>query len=355
MTAKWTRRGTYGSSGGEKWEAQIGNVECVVDGLGESWSWKVSIIEGKYREKQGEATTKQEAMKRAEKAAVQIGGAKTQESIESAITQLQDGGKRPSDIVRELIYGKEVRGMSLHEQSAVNSAPLDAAQNSSDAAEPVDEPEEGDIELPPLSHNQIAFFLDNDEAVAEFEALTTALDAAQIEYAIEDIESGETVITWPEDQNDLVDQTLDALGIEPYTEDERKEIIATAVDMIEAVVSGADAFLLTEGMIERSKCKKNKHPIVAASEMGESFRPGTVTHLESLLKKYFAKYDGTSVRIDFDPKLKGNRHKIIVTTPSATWAEEVWFKDGQAVPEFNGLLSQFHVQYKLAGKNIVIY
>lgn len=90
---------------------------------------------------------------------------------------------------------------------------------------------------------------------------------------------------------------------------------------------------------------------------GRGFRPGTVTHFESEVKKLF---HGQPVKIDLrfeEPRRQGGDAKgyVVITTPSDAWIDETFNKSGDAMLyPFNHLCRQFNVDYRLAGKMIVV-
>jgi hypothetical protein len=89
------------------------------------------------------------------------------------------------------------------------------------------------------------------------------------------------------------------------------------------------------------------------SLLSEAFQQGTVTHLESILKKFFSVWPKVKVEIQFGSKFPSSMRgtMIVVSTPSATWYEDTM---KEKIPEFNKLISQFHVSYTLSGNKILI-
>lgn len=90
---------------------------------------------------------------------------------------------------------------------------------------------------------------------------------------------------------------------------------------------------------------------------GRTFRPGTATHFEAEAKKLF---HGQPVKIDlnFEPSHRkdgDSKAYLVITTPSDAWIDETFNKSGDAMLyPFNHLCRQFNVDYRLAGKTIVV-
>ena len=88
------------------------------------------------------------------------------------------------------------------------------------------------------------------------------------------------------------------------------------------------------------------------------FREGTGTHFEAELKKAVAKGLFGSYSVDIDMEFVTRREKtfakVIVTGPDSEWYWNLAKENPESIPQFNRLVSQFGVDYKVTGKRIVI-
>jgi hypothetical protein len=129
------KRNTRTKDGFEKYEAVLGNVEAYVEGWAKGelssgpkpWEWKVSTIDGKYKEAKGDAKSLKDAQGAADKAAKRLNGkkavgpadaAKWADAVALELAKLLPGGttKSPtfsSRLTGVVAYGEPERYVSL--------------------------------------------------------------------------------------------------------------------------------------------------------------------------------------------------------------------------------------------------
>lgn len=80
------------------------------------------------------------------------------------------------------------------------------------------------------------------------------------------------------------------------------------------------------------------------------FREGTLTHFEAEVKKLFK-----DSPVGIDLKFEAGDGHVVVSTPSVEWIDETFCKSGDSLLyPFNKLCIQFTVDYRLAGKDIIV-
>ena len=104
------------------------------------------------------------------------------------------------------------------------------------------------------------------------------------------------------------------------------------------------------------RVRNKKHENISEESIG-NFSGGGSTHLESNLKKFFGDFPLVKVELDFK-QLPPDGSKYIpyiaIHTPTQDW---YWDdpKFQPRIPEFNGIVSSFHGDYKVGHKIIIVY